>query len=203
MPARYEKIGALVQRGVLLFSGIVPIPAPALIGAVGAAVISKILEIRERRITEILSSELGLAHVAYLEPKNEALLDFYRINPVYPDLAHAFATEINSADFSQLRRLYPFLYNALILKRKIPAVLFHEEIEQKRYRELTEKYEQLSRGYRGIEGNAELERKINHFAGQLLEVILEAYDAAKGQIKTKDNRFAFDLIDFIREAAAV
>ncbi len=203
MPARYEKIGALVQRGVLLFSGIVPIPAPALIGAVGAAVISKILEIRERRVTEILSSELALAHVAYLEPKDEALLDFYRKNPVYPNLAHAFATEISAQDLSELRRLYPFLYNVLILKRKIPNLLFHEEIEQKRYRELAEKYEELSRGYRGMEGNAELGRKINHFAGQLLEVILEAYDAAKGQLKTKDNRFAFDLIDFIREAATV
>ncbi len=192
-----------MQRGVLLFSSIIPIPASALIGAVGAAVISKILEIRKRRVIEILSSELGLAHVPYLEPKDESLLDFYRKNPLYPELAHAFATEIGAEDLRPLRRLYPFLYNALILKRKIPNLLFHEEIEQKRYRELAEKYEQLSLGYRGIEGNAELERKINRFAGELLELILEVYDAAKGQFKTKGNRFAFDLIDFIREAAAI
>ena len=203
MPARHEKIGELVQRGVLLFSSIIPIPASALIGAVGAAVISKILEIHERRVTEIVSSELSLAHVPYLEPKDGALLEFYRNNPIYPELARAFATEIKTEDLRQLRRLYPFLYNALILKRKIPNLLFHEEIEQKRYRELAEKYEQLSQGYRGIEGKAELEKKINRFAGELLEVILEVYDAAKGQLKTKDNRFAFDLIDYIREAASV
>jgi len=203
MPARHEKIGELVQRGVLLFSSIIPIPASGLIAAVGAAVISKILEIHERRVTEILSSELSLAHVPYLEPKDGALLEFYRNNPIYPELARAFATEIKTEDLRQLRRLYPFLYNALILKRKIPNLLFHEEIEQKRYRELAEKYEQLSQGYRGIEGKAELEKKINRFAGELLEVILEVYDAAKGQLKTKDNRFAFDLIDYIREAASV
>ncbi len=192
-----------MQRGVLLFASVVPIPASALIAAVGAAVISKILEIRERRVTEILSSELGLAHVSYVEPKDDALLDFYRNNPIHPELSHEFAAETNAGDLQMLRKFYPFLYNALVLRREIPNLLFHEEIEQNRFRDLAEKYEQLSHGYRGIEGNAELEGQINRFAGELLEVILEIYDAAKGQFKTKENQFAFDLIDTIREAASV
>src|SRR5262249_33336210 len=152
MPAGKERIGGLVQRGVLLFSQFVAFPASALVAAVGAAVIGKVVEIHHRRVTEVLSEEIGLKHISYLEPDPDTLLKFYKANQVYPGLSDQFEPELSNHDLENLRRWYPYLYGALFLKRQVPALLFHKEIEDGKYRELAENYEVLSRGYEVIQG---------------------------------------------------
>ena len=203
MPAKNEKIGELVRRGVLLFSQAVPFPASALVAAIGAAAVSKILEIHEKRVSEILSSELTLDHISYVEPTRPALMDFYVNNPLYPELAKEFSDEISKQDERRLRSLYPFLYGALVLKREIPNLLFHREIQQKQFRKMAENYEQLSRGFHGLEGDAALYDKINHFGGELLEVLNEVYEETKKEITTEKRKFAFDVIDYIREVLTI
>lgn len=201
MPAGKEKIGDLIQRGVLLFSQFVAFPASALVAAVGAAVVSKLVEIHHRRVTEVLSEQIGLKHISYLEPDPNTLLKFYKANQLYPGLSEQFEPELHNNDLDNLRRWYPYLYGALILKRQVPALLFHKEIEDGKYRELAENYEVLSHGYEVIQGDPEKQNQVNHFASELWEVIQEIYDAAKDELKGKENAFAFDLIDYIREVA--
>jgi hypothetical protein len=201
MPEK-EKIGELVRRGVLLFAQAVPFPSSTLVAAIGAAVVSKIVDLRRKRISEILSSELTLNHISYVEPHKKALLDFYGRNPLYPELAGEFAPEIKAQDIGRLRAVYPYLYSALVLKRKVPVIFFHQEMEHKKYREMAEKYERIAEGFEGIQGDAKLRDQINHFGGELLQVINEAYEAAKGELKTKDREFAFDIIDYIREVVS-
>jgi hypothetical protein len=201
MPARNERIGELIQRGILLFSQFVAFPASALVAAVSAAVISKLVEIHHRRVTEVLSEQIGLKHISYLEPDPDTLLKFYRANPFYPGLADQFNPELESHDVQNLRRWYPYLYSALILKRQVPALLFHKEIEDGKYRELAENYEVLSHGYEVIQGDPDKQGQVNHFAEELWEVVQEIYEAAKDELKGKENAFAFDLIDYIREVA--
>ena len=96
MPTKHEQVGDLVRRGVVLFSNIVPFPASGLIAAIGAAVISKILDIHQRRVSEILGAELRLDHISYVEPDEDALIHFYNQNPVYPELSVQFKEEIDS-----------------------------------------------------------------------------------------------------------
>ena len=172
MPEK-EKIGEIVRRGVLLFAKAVPFPSSTLVAAIGAAVISKIVDLRKKRISEILSTELTLNHISYVEPHKKALLDFYGRNPLYPELSSEFSPELKAPDLLRLRAMYPYLYSALVLKRKVPVLFFHKEIEQKKYREIVEKYEKISRGFEGIQGDAKLKNQINHFGGELLQVINE------------------------------
>jgi hypothetical protein len=197
-----DRVASLIKRGVLLFSEIVPFPASYLVAAIGAATISKIIEIHHRRVSEILSSELTLRHIPYVEPSDSALVAFYKNNPIYPALATQFEKEIRANNTSALRRWYPFLYNALVLKRQVPALLFHRELQQHHYRDLAELYSNLSFGYEGIEGDTKIEGEINHFASELLEVIGAVYDSAHDELRNKENHLAFDLIDYIREVSA-
>jgi len=111
--------------------------------------------------------------------------------------------EISKQDERRLRSLYPFLYGALVLKREIPNLLFHREIQQKQFRKMAENYEQLSRGFHGLEGDAALYDKINHFGGELLEVLNEVYEETKKEITTEKRKFAFDVIDYIREVLTI
>ncbi|HET6268136.1 MAG TPA: hypothetical protein VFG11_10500 [Acidobacteriota bacterium] len=201
MPARFEQIGSLVRKGVLLFSGLIPIPAASLVAALGAAVVSKTLEIHDRRISEALSQELSLAHVAYVEPDDAELLRFYSHNPLYPNLASQFKDEIERNDLITLRRAYKWLYSALILKREIPALLFHQDIESGNYRKLAAEYEELAQGFDRIQGMVKIAEPIDHFGADLWEVVNAAYEAAREELKDKDSSFAFDVVDYIREVA--
>ena len=203
MPEDYEKVGSLVKRGILLFSGLSPIPAASLISAVAAALISKALMVYRQRLTEALSEELSLTHISYAEPDDDDLLAFYSRNPAYPELALSFQNEIQNEDYATLRRHHPYLYAALILKREIPELLFHQEIKKGEFRKLAEEYETLSHGFATIQGTVELKNQINRFAGELLQVIDGVYDAVKDEMKTKDNQLAFDLIDYVREVAGL
>jgi hypothetical protein len=196
-----DRVASLIKRGILLFSEIVPFPAANLVAAVAAGTVSKIAEIHNRRVSEILSSELTLRHIPYIEPSDFSLLSFYSNNPLYPRLATEFSKEIEAHDIRGLRRWYPFLYNALILKRQVPALLFNREIEEHRYRDLAQSYSNLSLGYERIEGDAKVEKEIDRFAGELLEVLGEVYEAARDELKNKENRIAFELIDYIREVS--
>lgn len=199
--SRYEKIGPIVQQGILLFSQVVPFPAAPLIAAIAAAILSKGLELKERRVSEILSSELQLQHVAYIEPDDAELLRFFISNPLFPELAGQFASEIENGDIGRLRAWYPYLYSVLILKRQIPAILFHEALEQRNYRTVAEEYERLSVGFKAIEGDVDLHLRINRFAAELLEVLNEVYEAVKEETENERNRLAFEIIDYIREVA--
>jgi len=203
MPSKHEQVGNLVRRGVLLFSGIVPFPASSLVAAIGAAVISKILDIHERRVTEILSVELRLDHISYVEPNKDALLHFYSRNPVYPELAEQFSQEISLQNIDILLSYYPYLYSAFVLKREIPSLLFHREIEARQFRALAEDYQTLSRGYHSLEGNVEVQGQINHFGSQLLEVLMEVYEVSKDRLKTKKNQFAFEWMDYIHDISTL
>ena len=203
MPAGKEQIGDLVRRGVLLFSQAVPFPAAGLVAAASAAAISKILAIHERRVSEILSAEVTLDHISYAEPDSQELTRFYSANTLFPQLAAEFSSEIQKGDLKRLRELYPFLYGALILKKETPSLLFHREIQEQQFRQLAEKYEHISQRYKSIEGNMELEKQINHFGGQLLEVLNEVYDAGKKELKIEKREFAFDVIDYIRDLLTI
>jgi hypothetical protein len=44
MPSREERIGSLLQQGILFFARIIPFPASSLVAAIGAAVLTKILQ---------------------------------------------------------------------------------------------------------------------------------------------------------------
>ncbi len=199
MPSRNERIGSLLQQGVLLFSRIIPFPASTLVAAIGAAVLTKILEQHENRVSEVLSIDLSAGHIPYVNPNDEELLAFYENNFLFPELKTEFDSEINSKNMERLRQLFPFLYLALVLQRQLPSLLFHQEIEQKQYRDLAIQYEQLSRGYTTIEGSTEIKSNINHFASELLEVLTAAYEAIKKEKKGKENEIIFDLMDSILE----
>jgi hypothetical protein len=196
-----EKIGSIVQQGILLFAELVPFPAASLVAAVTAALFAKGFELHNRAVQEILSYELQLQHIAYIEPDDSELLSFFSKNPLFPELAAEFAHETQVRDFRQLRKWYPYLYSVLILKRQIPVLLFHQLLEQRKYRKLAEEYEQLSLGFKAIEGNTELHLKINHFAADLLEVLNEVYEAVKEETEDTRNKLAFEIIDYIREVA--
>lgn len=202
MAERYGKVGDLVRRGILLFSGITPIPAASVIAAVAAALISKTLDVHHQRVTDALSEELSLTHISYAEPDDRDLLHFYTGNPLHPDLGTEFQKEIQNQDYAFLRKYYLYLYTAFILHREIPRLLFHHEIEDRQYRKVAEEYEALSRGFAGIQGTVELKNQVNHFAMEFLEVLNAVYEAARDELKTKDNRLQFDLIDYIREVVS-
>jgi hypothetical protein len=197
----HEKIGSIVQRGILLFSQVVPIPSASLIAAIAAAIFSKSLELKEKHVSEVLSYELQLQHVAYIEPDDEELLRFFEKNPLFPGLSSEFETEIESGDIGRLRAWYPYLYAVLILKRQIPTILFHDALQKGNYRKLAEEYERLSAGFKAIEGDVELHRKMNQFALELLEVLNEVYEAVKAETENERNQLAFEIIDYIREVA--
>lgn len=201
MASGNEKIGELVRRGILLFSSVISFPASALVAAVSAAVITKILGIHQRRVTEILSIELTLPHISRVEPDDEQVALFFARNPAYPEFEQQFDPEIRKKDLRRLRELYPLVHNALILKKQIPALLYHVEIENKWYRSMALKYEALVHGYSGVAGNPAVGEKIDHFAGDLFEVLAEIYKASEDEFKTKKNKFAFDMIDSILELA--
>lgn len=196
-----KNIGEVVRQGLLLFSQGVPIPAVNLVAAIAAAVVSKSLDVHQKRVSQALSEELALQHISYLEPDNTDLMNFYKKNPLYPGLAIEFAKEIKAKDWKQLRKFYPYLYSALILKREIPELLFHDEMEKGELKKVAIQYEKLGKGYAVIEGKPELRRKVNRFAGQLLEVLEEAYGAAKKEWPRKKSTRALEIIDLVREIA--
>ena len=191
-----------MRKGILLFSGSL-LPAPTLVAAVSAAVITKVLDIHQRRVSEILSEELTLPHISRVEPDDEQIALFFARNPVFPELEQEFDPEIRGKNIRRLRELYPFVYNALILQKQIPALLYHSEIEAGQYRKMAFQYEELVHGYKGIQATADAGSKISHFAADLYEVLSEAYAASRDELKNKNNRFAFDTIDYILEVAAL
>ena len=201
MPSRNERIGSVVQQGILIFSRLLPFPASTLVSAIAAAVVTKILDQHEQRVSEVLSTELSASHISYVNPDDAEMLAFFEKNFLYPELRSEFEPELNSGNITRLRELYPYIYSALILERQVPALLFHEEIKQKKYRELALLYEELSRGYTAIEGNAELETKINRFAGELLVVLDAAYEAFRKEKKVDKNEIVYEIIDLVREIA--
>lgn len=196
-----NRLADLIHQGVLLFSQIVPFPASELVAAVSAAAISKIIGLHKEHVSEILSAELLPDHISFVEPDDAGLIRFYSKNPLYPDLAAEFNKEISEHDERKLRRMYPFLYNALILKKQVPLLLFHDQIEKKQYRRLAANYEAISHGFAEIEGNIKVETEINRFAVDLLRVINDVYAASEEQLKNSDNRLVFEIIDYIREVA--
>jgi hypothetical protein len=196
-----QRIGELVRRGVLLFAGSVPVPGSTFIAAIAAAALSKTMDLRDSRVSEVLGRQLELPHVPYVEPDDEQLLAFYRSNPLHPRLAGSFREEIASRDCRTLREFYPWLYGALVLKRDLPAILFHSELEAGEYRQLAVKYRDLAAGYEGILGKANVDEEVDRFAGDLLQVLNEIYAAGRAELLNKQNREAFDLIDFIKEVA--
>jgi hypothetical protein len=195
-------IGEVVRQRLLLFSKGIPIPAVNLVSAIAAAVLSKTLEVHQKRVSEALSQEIRLQHISYVQPDNKELLNFYNKNPIIPELAKEFEKEIKQKGWKSLRKYYPYLYSALVLKLEIPTLLFHQEIEQGEFRKMAIQYEQLARGYAAIEGKPALHRKINRFARQLLEVILEAYDTARKELPRNKNAIAYEILDLIREIAS-
>jgi hypothetical protein len=197
-----KDIGEVIKQGLLLFSKGFPIPAVGIVSSIAAAVISKSIEVHKKRVSDALAQELSLQHVSYVQPDDSELLNFYKKNPIYPSLAKEFDKEIKAKDWKQLLKFYPYLYSALILKREIPEMLFHQEIEDGEFRKLAMDYEQLSRGYAVIQGKPELKRKVNRFAGQLLQVLEAAYDSAKDKLPGKKTSTVFEVIDLIREIAA-
>ncbi len=197
-----KNVGEVVRQGLLLFSQGIPIPAVNLVAAIAAAVVSKSLDVHQKRVSEALSQELALQHISYLEPDDSDLMSFYSKNPIYPGLAKEFAKEIKAKDWKQLRKLYPYLYSALILKREIPELLFHDEMEKGEFKKMAVQYEQLGKGFAAIEGKPQLRRKVNRFAGQLLEVLEEAYGALKKEWPRKKSTRALEIIDLVREIAA-
>jgi hypothetical protein len=199
MPSRNERIGTVVQQGILTFSRFVPIPAATLVSAIAAAVIVKILDQHEQRVSEVLSTELSASHISYVNPDDSELLSFYEKNFLYPELKSEFQPEIESGNITRLRELYPYIYSALILQRQVPALLFNQEIKQKKYRELALLYEELSRGYSAIEANAELQTNINRFAGELLIVLDAAYEAFRKEKKNNKHEAIYEIIDLVRE----
>jgi len=201
MPSENQRIGDLVRRGVLLFSQSIPLPAPTLVSAIAAAVIAKALDLRDARISDVLGRELSLGHVPRIQPDDKELMLFYANNPLYPELAAEFEEEFLRNDFETLRRYYPLLHNALVLRREIPSLLFHEEIERRQFRKMALLYDELSRGYHEIEGDPDFEESVNRFATELLLVLSEVYEAVRDDLKDKENRAAFDIIDYIREVA--
>jgi hypothetical protein len=199
MPSREERIGSLLHQGILFFARIIPFPASSLVAAISAAVLTKILQQHQTHVSEVLSIDLSPAHIPYVNPDDEELLNFYADNFLFPELKTEFELEINSRDLNRLRVWYPFLYSALVLQRQLPTLLFHKEIKQKKYRALAILYEQLSRGYSGIEANAAIRTNINHFGQKLFEVLTAAYQEIKNETKNKDNDIIFDLMDSILE----
>ena len=171
--------------------------------AISAATITKLLDIHQRRVTEILSSELSLYHISTVEPDDEQVTLFFARNPVYPELEQEFDEEIRAKNIRRLRELYPLVHNALILKKQVPGLLYHAEIESGQYRKMALQYEQLVHGYKSVEGNAQIERMTGRFAQDLFEVLSEIYSAAKGELKNKKNKFAFDTIDYILEVGSL
>jgi hypothetical protein len=201
MPSSNERIGAIIQQGITIFSRFVPFTASTLVSAIAAAVLTKILDQHEKRVSEVLSIELSASHVPYLNPDDTELLAFYEKNFLFPELRAQFEAELSSEDLPRLRQLYPYLYAALILKRQLPQVLFHREIEQKKFRDLALAYEELSRGYTAIEADGEFESNVNHFAGELLVVLDAAYEEFRKANKNPKHETIYDIIDLVREIA--
>jgi hypothetical protein len=201
MPSTNERIGAIVQQGIVIFSRYVPFSASTLVSAIAAAVITKILDQHEKRVSEVLSVELSPSHIPYVNPDNAELLAFYEKNFLFPELASEFEQELYTGNISKLRQLYPYLYSALVLERQLPTVLFHKEIKEKKYRDLAQQYEELSQGFTSVEANAELESNINHFAGELLVVLDAVYEAFRKENKNNQLEAIYDLIDLVRELA--
>jgi hypothetical protein len=199
MPSREERIGSLLHQGIIFFARIIPFPASSLIAAIGAAVLTKILQQHENHVSEVLSIDLSAGHIPYVNPDDEELMNFYQDNFLFPELKTEFELEINSKDLNRLRGWYPFLYSALVLQRQLPTLLFHKQIQQKKYRALAIQYEQLSRGYSIIEANAAIKSNINHFGQKLFEVLIAAYPEIKSELKDKENQVIFDLMDSILE----
>ena len=199
MPSREERIGSLLHQGIIFFARIIPFPASSLVAAIGAAVLTKILQQHQAHVSEVLSIDLSAGHIPYVNPDDEELLNFYQDNFLFPELKTEFELEINSKDLTRLRSWYPFLYSALVLQRQLPMLLFHKQIQQKKYRALAIQYEQLSRGYSIIEANAAIKSNINHFGQKLFEVLIAAYPEIKKELKDKENQIIFDLMDSILE----
>jgi hypothetical protein len=199
MPSREERIGSLLHQGILFFARIIPFPASSLVAAIGAAVLTKILQQHQSHVSEVLSIDLSPAHIPYVNPDDEELLTFYQDNFLFPELKTEFELEINSKDLNRLRVWYPFLYSALVLQRQLPTLLFHKQIQQKKFRALAIQYEQLSRGYSGIEANAAIKTNINHFGQKLFEILVAAYPEIKSEIKDKENEYIFEIMDSILE----
>lgn len=203
MPDRNEEIGELVRRGATLFSEILPFPVPNIIGAVSAAIITGIMDLKDQRTEEILSLELGFSHISYVEPDLHQMLQFYRENPLYPGLATDFQSELASGEMDLLRSWHPYLYGALILKRRVPQLLFHREIEERNFRALAEQYELVSRGYHSIQSHPNLRLETDRFSLELRPLIEGVYEAAKSEIQDKENRFVFEWIDWIRDLSSL
>jgi hypothetical protein len=87
----------------------------------------------------------------------------------------------------------------LILKNEIPTLLFREEIENEEFRQMALDFEKLSKGYSVINAKPAYRNKVNRFAGQLLEVLNEAY--AAGRKEFKKDHIALEVLDLISEIA--
>jgi hypothetical protein len=201
MATATPRLAHLIQQGVLLFSQVVPFPASTLVAAVSAAAISKMVELHKEHVAEILNMQLLPDHIAFVEPSDSELLDFFRTNRLFPKLAMEFEAEIENRDMARLRHIYPYLYNCLILKKQVPLLLFHEQIEKAQYRNLAATYEALSRGYAEIHGDVRVQDEMNQFGADLLAVLSEIYGASEKELRSPDNKLIFEIIDYIREVA--
>jgi len=196
-----SKLARLIQQGILIFSEVVPFPASTLVAAVSAAAISKMVELHQEHVAEILNMQLLPDHISFVEPTNSELMAFYGNNALFPKLASEFEAEIKSHDFGKLRHMYPYLYNSLVLKKQVPLLLFHEQIEKGQFRNLAATYEALSRGYAEIQGNVKVQEGMNRFGADLLAVLNEVYGASEKELKKSGNKLIFEIIDYIREVA--
>jgi hypothetical protein len=201
MPSGHEQIGEVVRKGILLFGSAFPLPAPTLVAAVSAAVITKLLDQHARRVSEVLSLELTLPHVSRIEPGNEQLALFFARNPLFPELEQEFGEEIRTKNVRRLRELYPVVHSALVLQRQVPVLLYGAELESRAYRSMALQYERLLRGYGQVQKNSELRKQSGRFATELWEVLEEIYGAIRAETKSKKNQFAFEVMDYILEVS--
>ena len=202
MPVAAEKIGEVVRQGLLLFSKGIPIPAVSLVSAIAAAVITKSIEVHRKRVSDALSFQLELQHISYVQPDRIKLLAFFKKNPIYPELAAEFDKEIKTKNWKELNRLYPYLYSALVLENQIPLLLFHKELENGEFRKMALAYEKLAKGFTELNEKPQVRTKVNRFGAQLLEVLSEAYGAARKEMPRKNETIALEVIDLIRELAS-
>jgi hypothetical protein len=68
MPLNAEKIGEVIRQGLLLFSKGIPIPAVSVVSAIAAAVITKGIEVHQKRVSQALSLQLELQHISFVQP---------------------------------------------------------------------------------------------------------------------------------------
>lgn len=151
---------------------------PGAVVAAAAGLTLLVVDQTRARFEAILSRPIGVADAAYSVPGPMETLEWFRVNPRYPELVSQFDAELMAADWRTLQGYHRDLYDVLVFQDRALLGAFAAEVTRRDYRTIARRAPEVRAALAKLVHQPELQSALRVWYEMLTGEGPEADDAA-------------------------